>query len=271
MLAYALGLSTFTSLLFGLAPAWSAARFDLVSSLKDDSAGSTARQRLRRVMIVGQVAICTALLVWSGLFLRSLRHIGDIDPGFDPSGVLLATIALEEGVVDDERGDRIFTEWARARDGLSWRAVRGAVERRPARADRPRRVLRHASGRRSRHAPPRGRQQGEARAGSARSGFRLLAGRDFTWDDRKGAPDVAIVNETLARQFWNGQAIGQRVNYGTPAPWRSSASCATASTARSARRSGRRLYLPVRQSYMSEITLHVRTTDMPGTRAVADA
>ena len=42
----------------------------------------------------------------------------------------------------------------------------------------------------------------------------LVAGRDFTWDDRRGAPGVAIVNETLARQFWNGKALGERLRFG---------------------------------------------------------
>ncbi len=42
----------------------------------------------------------------------------------------------------------------------------------------------------------------------------ILAGRDFTWNDRAGTPHVAIVNDTLSRQLWNGRAVGQRLRYG---------------------------------------------------------
>ena len=94
VLAYALGLSTLACVFFGLVPAWSATRLDLVSSLKDEG-GSTARQRMRRALVVGQVAMCTALLVWSGLFVNSLRHISAVDPGFDPAGVVIASAELE--------------------------------------------------------------------------------------------------------------------------------------------------------------------------------
>ena len=265
VLAYALGLSTFTSLLFGLAPAWSAARFDLVSSLKDDSAGSTARQRLRRVMIVGQVAICTALLVWSGLFLRSLRHVGDINPGFDPSGVLLATVALEEGVVDEAEGDRLLVEWTQrltASAGVQSAGLSSIV---------PLALM----GREEFSVSIPGDAPGTRRrvvASRVSPGWfetvriPLRMGRDFTWDDRKGAPWVAIVNETLARQFWNGEAIGQRVNYGDRpleivGVVRDSKYRTIGETIRPM------IYLPFRQVYMPEMTLHVRTTDMSGTRA----
>jgi predicted lysophospholipase L1 biosynthesis ABC-type transport system permease subunit len=61
VLAYAIGLSVLTSLLFGLAPARRAARVDVVTSLKDDAAVSTGRQRLRHLLVVGQVAACTRL------------------------------------------------------------------------------------------------------------------------------------------------------------------------------------------------------------------
>src|SRR5688572_11571770 len=81
---YALALSAVTAVVFGLAPARRAARFELVSSLKEGANATPGRQRLRRMLVVGQVAACSALLVWSGLFSRSLGNITDVDPGFDP-------------------------------------------------------------------------------------------------------------------------------------------------------------------------------------------
>ena len=84
VLAYVIGLSTATSVFFGLLPARRALRPDLVSSLKADTSGTPERQRLRRLLVAGQVAVCSALVIWSVLFLRSLGTIYTIDPGFDP-------------------------------------------------------------------------------------------------------------------------------------------------------------------------------------------
>ena len=74
VLVYVLGLSTATSAFFGLLPARCALRVDLVSSLKTESSGSPERQRLRRLMVTAQVAVCSALVVWSVLVCLPLRQ-----------------------------------------------------------------------------------------------------------------------------------------------------------------------------------------------------
>ena len=99
VLGYALALSGLTALIFGLAPARRASRIDLVPSLKDDG-GSARRQRMRQALVVGQVALCTLLLVWGGLFARSLARAIDVDPGFDPAASLVADIDLGEAIDD---------------------------------------------------------------------------------------------------------------------------------------------------------------------------
>ena len=96
VLLYALGVSSCAAVAFGLAPARRAARFDVASSLKDGIGGSVVRQRFRRGLVVSQIAACSALLVWSGLFSRSLGQISDADPGFDPTAVLLAHIQFDD-------------------------------------------------------------------------------------------------------------------------------------------------------------------------------
>ena len=94
VLVYAIGLSVLTALAFGTAPARAAARIDLVAALKDEGTGIMQRQRFRRSWSMTQVAACTTLLLWSGLFLRSLARVGQVNPGFDPNGVLLASVTL---------------------------------------------------------------------------------------------------------------------------------------------------------------------------------
>ncbi len=95
IVGYAIGLSFVTALVFGLSPARRAARIDLVPSLRDE-ATAPGRQRLRSAILVAQVAICSLLLVWGGLFARSLLEARQVDPGFDPTGVLVADVDLGE-------------------------------------------------------------------------------------------------------------------------------------------------------------------------------
>ena len=213
VLVYALGLSTATSVFFGLLPARSALRVDLVSSLKTDSSGSPERQRLRRLMVTAQVAVCSALVVWSVLFTRSLGNVHAVDPGFDATGVVLATVELDRGAIDAERGDRILTEWTQrsgASGGVQSAALANVVPLAltgreefdvslPGDADRTRRRVVA-----NRVTP----------GWFATVRIPIVAGRDFAWNDRKGSPAVAMVNETLARQFWKGEALGQRLLFG---------------------------------------------------------
>jgi putative ABC transport system permease protein len=96
----------------------------------------------------------------------------------------------------------------------------------------------------------------------------LLAGRDFAADDREGGPGVAIVNETLARRFWGGDAVGKRVRVpGTP----DDRVLQVVGVVRDSKywtlgeKTAPTLYLPFRQAYARWATLHVRTHDRRST------
>ena len=97
VLAFTFGVSLLTGVLFGLAPALSASRPDLVSPLKDDSGGATiarGRSGLRSTLVIVQVALSLLLLICSGLFLRSLQNASSIDPGFNADNVLVMSMDL---------------------------------------------------------------------------------------------------------------------------------------------------------------------------------
>jgi len=88
----------------------------------------------------------------------------------------------------------------------------------------------------------------------------LVAGRDFTWDDRPGTTPVAVVSETLARQLWAGDALGRRVRFGdlpleVVGIARDSKYLTLGEVARPL------IYLPLRQQPLRFATLHVRTSD----------
>jgi predicted permease len=263
VLVYVLGLSTATSVFFGLLPARSALRVDLVSSLKTDSSGSPERQRLRRLLVMAQVAVCAALVVWSALFLRSLGRIHAVDPGFDAAGVILSTVELDRGAIDAERGDQILTEWTQrvgASTGVHSAALATVVPLAlTGREEFDVSLPRDAEGTRRRVVANRLTPGWFATVRIA-----LVAGRDFTWNDRKGSPGVAIVNETLARQFWNGDAVGQRLLYGGQSL--DIVGIATDSKYRTLGEVTRPLlYLPLRQQYSHYVTLFARTSDRRAT------
>jgi predicted permease len=99
VLAYALGLTVFTGIAFGLIPALQSSRQDLNTALKEDGiqrgGGKEGGRFLRSALVGTQVAVCTILLLATGLLLRGLYHAQTVDPGFEMKDV--ATLFLNLG------------------------------------------------------------------------------------------------------------------------------------------------------------------------------
>ena len=265
VLAYALGVSLASAILFGLAPAARATRMQLVDSLKAEGV-TGGRQRFRKVLIVGQVALSALLLFWSGLFARSLLHVNRVDTGFDPTDVLLAEVELADDLPNAlSRVDARFVALPeRIRqmsgvDSVGWSSVV------------PLALLGNERFRVSREEDPAGERGTRVVASRLSPGWfdavriPIVAGRDFTWDDREGAPLVVIVNQTLARQFWDGPAVGRRIRYG-------SALAEIVGVVRDSKywtigeATSPAVYLSFRQvPALYPSTLHVRTRDPRGT------
>src|SRR5262249_53682707 len=104
--AFALGLTFFTGIFFGLAPAIQASRPDLTVALKEDSAGSGRRSGgfLRSALVGLQVAVCMVLLISAGLLLRGLYAAQTVDPGFDYKNIAVISFDLRGQGYDDARG-----------------------------------------------------------------------------------------------------------------------------------------------------------------------
>jgi predicted permease len=211
VLGYTLVLSLMTSLLCGLAPARRATRMAVVPALKDHTP-MPERQRLRHWLVVGQVGISCALLVWGGLFLRSLSNAHDVDIGMDPNGVLIARLEFEE---ESARSGAIAPRLRGLHERIE--AVPGVETQGLAKivplALSGREEMRMRTESDSRDQPGRWvlvNRVGPGWFSTVR--IPVLVGRDFTFDDRAGAPRVAVVNETAARQFWNGDALSKRIN-----------------------------------------------------------
>ena len=96
VLAFTLGLSVITGVVFGLVPALEATRFDLHHSLKEGgkNIGSVGSHRLRSVFVVVQVALALVLLVGAGLLMKSFNRLQSVDPGFNPNNLLTMRVSL---------------------------------------------------------------------------------------------------------------------------------------------------------------------------------
>jgi predicted permease len=191
----------------GLAAALRSFGGDVAHELRGGVARPRASVRAERWLIVGQATLSTLLLVGAGLFLRSARRARAAELGFDPAHVLVVT-----------------TESATERSPTALGADAGfeRVQRLPGVAAASRSMTVPFSARIAMSVRTPGRDSLPASAGSGPLGnyvspsyFHVLGiavreGRAFSADDRRGAPPVAIVNETMARTLWPGQtALGE--------------------------------------------------------------
>jgi len=193
--------------IFGLIPARRSSRIELVPALKDDA--GVRRQRLRSMLVIGQIALCSLLLAWAGLFVRSLERAVRVDPGFDPNGVLVADVDLGDMPDKARRTEALIVDLQPRLEQLP------GVESAGVSLVVPLALTGREEFRVTLPAPSTERpwvKGNRLTPGWFRTlRIPLVAGRDFTWADRTGAPGVAIVNETLARLLGPGSAVGQRL------------------------------------------------------------
>ncbi|HEY2015284.1 MAG TPA: ABC transporter permease [Bryobacteraceae bacterium] len=223
--AVALALSVVTGLLFGLAPAWHAARIDVNSLLKEGMRGTSSRSRLRSVLVVGQVAITLMLLSGAGLLIRSFYEIAHVDPGFDPQHVM--TMSLAPAPFKYRGHPDLQLQLARnilrdvsALPGVKLAAVSSGIPL----LGSPSFIMRFEG-----RAPVTVSQAPIASYFMVTPGFfdvmgmRIVKGRGFTERDGVDTPLVAVVNQTLAERYFPGQdPIGKRLEIGftDPPNWR---------------------------------------------------
>ena len=217
VLSYTLAISLLTGILFGLAPALRATSGDLAGDLKERTGQAEASwkgRRIRSVLVVGQVALSVVALVGAGLFVRSLRNAGHIDPGFDAAHLGVVAFNVGDQGYNEGRGrefERQALERAAAVPGVLSATLAKDL---PFHVSLARTVLLEG--------------QEDTAAGKGRFtlmsvvwpgylrtvAIPLLRGRDFSPLDTDATPRVVLVNEAAAMAYWPGEnPIGKRIRF----------------------------------------------------------
>ena len=262
---FALVLSCASSVVFGFLPALRSSRVDLAGTMKDDlSPRGGSRGRLRNVLVVSQVAVSLLLLIGAGLVIRSLESARTADVGFDAHNVASVSFDLRPSGYDSTHGRAFYRrllDTVRAQAGVESVALTSTLP------------LTLVDGN-SVDTVVEGYQPGQGEdmrvlintvspdyLDTLRIG--LVAGRDFAPSDLPESLPVAIVNETMARQFWGNAAgaVGKRLRL-AGGDWRTVIGVARdIKYARVTEDPRPHVYRPLEQNYLPAMTLHVRSRD----------
>ncbi len=219
-IGFALVVTLVTGIVFGLAPALQGARTDISKRIREDAAASGVRRTaMGNLLIVGQLSLSLLLLVAAGLFLRALDRGNRIDPGFESTGVSVATLNTESWGYDSAKARefyRALRERIKGEHGVASVALAGVT---PLTAqDNGVSIYRDQSG---------GAESVHATESRMRSGMAavdadyfttlripIVRGRSITASDDDRSERVAVINETFAHTLWpDGGAVGSTFTY----------------------------------------------------------
>ena len=224
VLAFTLGISLITGLIFGIAPALQSSKSDPNESLKEGGRGSTGGvggRRVRNLLVVSEIALSLILLIGAGLLIKSFMRLQQFEFGFNPDNLLTMRVQLPGSKYKD--GKQVINFYQQLLERME--AVPG-VQSVGAIAsvfitDTPSSTNFSIEGR----PVPVGVEAIEVPLDSISPsyfkvmGIPLLRGREFDNRDVEGAPLVVIINDTFARRFFPGEdPIGKRFVYGSPDP-----------------------------------------------------
>ncbi len=228
VLAFTLGVSLLTGIIFGLLPALQASNPNLNETLKEGGRSSvegTRGGRLRSVLAATEVALALVLLIGAGLMARSFLRLQDVNPGFNAERVL--TVGLFLPATKYKEGPQVvafYKELLSKTESLPGVVSAGAIDTLP--LDVGGNVLGFAIEGRPPQQPGDDTPDAEHRVVSTdyfhTMGIPLLRGRLFEEQDGPNAPQSIVINETMAKRYFPAEdPIGKRINLGDPqsTPW----------------------------------------------------
>jgi len=218
-LLFTLGVSLVTGIVFGLLPAWSAARGGVNDSLKEGGRSSTAggaRQRVRSVFVIGEFAVALVLLVGAGLLIKTFWNLRSVAPGFNPDHLLTMRVELPETRYKEVAPQTRFRTQALAQVNALPGVQAAMISELPLSGD----SLNHnfvIEGR----APIAVGDEPDLETRSVMGDYfnvmqiPLKRGRDFgSQDFVENAPLVGIANEAMVKQYFKDEdLIGKRIRW----------------------------------------------------------
>jgi putative ABC transport system permease protein len=213
-----------SGILFGLAPALQVSRTNLNESLKEGGRSSTetrGRARLRGLLVISQTALALVLLAGAGLMVKSFVRLQQVNPGFNPEGLLTVQVSPPQTRYGEKNKrvafHRELLERVRSLPGVQSASTSNSVP--------PENVgdvdVFEVAGQ---PVPPDQNRPLAERLLLSPDHFRtlgipLLSGRDFSLADDTNAPPVAIINRTMAQRYFpGGEAVGGRIHFGDFGP-----------------------------------------------------
>jgi putative ABC transport system permease protein len=219
VLAFTLGVSLLTGLIFGLLPAWTASRGRVGDALKEGGRSSTAgsaRQRLRSTFVVVELAVALVLLVGAGLLIKTFWKLRSVEPGFNPDHLLTMRIELPEAKYKDVAPQTRFRNQILAGMNSIPGVQAAMVSELPLSGD----SLNHDFLIENRPPIAPGDEPSLETRSVMGDYFKVMqiplkAGRDFGPQDfDEKAPLVGIVNSAMVQQYFqNEDPIGKRVRW----------------------------------------------------------
>jgi predicted permease len=226
VLLFTIAVSLATGIFFGLAPVLHVAAEQLNHALKAGAGRSTASvssQRFRRALAIGELALALVLLIGSGLMIRAFWKLQEVDLGINSHAVMTMRVALPRSIYATNQNldgfwTRFLTRLKQVPGAQSVALASGLPPiRRPNENDTQIEGFVDTQGK----IPQNVAFWNIVSPGYFETlGIRLMNGRFFDVRDGPGAPDVAIVNQSMARTFWGTESpIGRRVRPGFSDPW----------------------------------------------------
>jgi macrolide transport system ATP-binding/permease protein len=270
VLALSAGLCVVSTLLFALVPAMLTSNIDLAGALRSQSGGvvGAGRAWVRSALVLLQVSLSFVLLVGAGLLIQSLQAVRSASPGFSTRGVLTTGVDLFTAGYDVQRAKTFQNELVDRLQALGgvesvafsrmtpfsyrdYSTAAIAVDGYEAPLDRQ----------------PTADYNEIGPAFLATMGIPLVAGREFTRADDETAPLVAVVDETMATQFWGGlDAVGRRVR--VKGRWMQIVGVARNARYRNLLETPEPFfYVALRQNFSAATALQIRTTQGPAALA----
>jgi putative ABC transport system permease protein len=275
LVGFTAALALLTAVVFGLVPALQASRSRMAETLKDGARGATAgasRLRLRRGLVVGEIALALPLLVAAALSVITVRQFLNGPQGFNPDGLLTMRLQLPDARYERPEtrrqfADRVVEELAKI-PGVQTAAAINVI---PASDNNSGRSIEIDGKPNPDPSNPPAVDYRTATPGAfATLQMPIESGRSFTDQDRADTQPVAVINEAMARKYWpNEDPVGKRFRVGTE-PWLTVVGiCGNHIHGWFNRRNYPTMYRPFSQAPAQTMALAVRTAGDPTTLAAA--